>query len=53
MKEMIVNGLIKALMPANHKAFVEMINLKDQKERLAFIKLEEDQKNVILLCRAK
>lgn len=42
MKEIIADGLTKALMPANHKDFVEMIGLKDQRERLAFIKLEEE-----------
>lgn len=50
---MIVDGLTKALTSANHKVFIKIIDLKDQEERLAFIKLEEDQKDVLLLCKAE
>ena len=47
---MIANDLTKALTTANHKAFIEMIGLKEQEKRLASIKLEEDKKDVFLLC---
>ena len=52
-KRMIADGLTKALMLANHKAFIKMIVLEDQRERLASIKLEEDQRDVLLLFAAK
>lgn len=52
-KEMIADGLTKVLMSGNYKVFVEMSSLKDQRERLASIKLEEDQRNVLLLCEAE
>lgn len=47
---MIADGVIKALTLANHKIFIEMIDLKDKRERLVFIKLEEDSKDIFLLC---
>lgn len=50
---MIADGLIKAFMPVNYKVFIKMIDLKDQEECLASIKLEQDQRNVLLPCRAK
>ena len=53
MKEMIADGLTKALTSTNHKAFVEMIGLEDQRERLASIKLEENQRDVLLLRGAE
>ena len=52
-KEMIADGLTKALTTANHKAFIEMIGLEDQGKRLASIKLEEDQRDVLLLRGAE
>ena len=52
-KRMIADGLTKALTPANHKAFIKMIGLEDQGERLASIKLEEDQRDVLLLRGAE
>lgn len=50
---MIADGLIKALMSANHKAFIKIICLADQGEPLASIKLKKDQKNNLLLCGAE
>ena len=50
---MMVDRLIKLLILANHKVFIEIIELKDQRERLAFIKSKKDQQNVFLLCKAK
>lgn len=50
---MIADDLTKALMLANHKAFVEIIGLKDQRKRLAFIKLEKNQRNVLLFYKAE
>lgn len=41
---MIANGLIKVLLSTNYKVFIKMICLKDQKKRLASIKLEKNQK---------
>ena len=52
-KRMIANGLTKALTSANHKVFSEMIGLKDQGKCLASIKLEENQRDVLLLCGAE
>ena len=52
-KKMIADGLTEAFMSANHKAFIEMIGLEDQEKRLASIKLEEDQRDVLLLCQVK
>ena len=52
-KEMIADGLIKALITVSHKAFIEMIGLEDQKKRLASIKFEENQRDVLLLCGAE
>ena len=50
---MIADSLTKALIMANHKAFIEMIDLEDQREHPASIKLEEDQRDVLLLCKAE
>lgn len=50
---MIADRLTKALMSANHKDFVEMIDLKDQRECLASIQLEKDQRDVLLFCGAE
>ena len=52
-KRMIADGLTKALTLANHKAFIEMIDLEDQGKRLASIKLEKDQQDVLLLRGAE
>ena len=41
---MIANSLIKALITANQKAFVKIICLKNRKEHLTEIQLEEIQK---------
>lgn len=50
---MITDGLKKVLTLANHKTFIEMIGLKDQGKCLASIKLEENQQDILLLCKAK
>lgn len=42
-KQIIANGLTKALRLVNYKAFIEMISLKDQEKRLASIKFKKDQ----------
>ena len=46
-KEMIADGLTKALTTAKHEAFVKMTSLEDQGERLASIKEEEDRKDAL------
>lgn len=46
-KEMIADGLTKALSSAKHEAFVEMTGLEDQRERLPSIKNEEDLRDVL------
>ena len=48
-KEMIADGLTKALTSANHKAFIEITSLEDQGERLASIKMEEDKRDALQL----
>ena len=50
---MIADGLTKTLTPINHKIFIKIIGLKDQKERLISIKLEKDQSDVFLLYRTE
>lgn len=50
---MIADDRTKALTLVNHKAFIKMISLKDQGERLLSIKLEKDQQDVLLLCRVE
>lgn len=52
-KRMIADGLTKALTSANHKVFIKMIGLEDQRECLASIKFDEDQRDVLLLCGAE
>lgn len=40
-------------MLADHKAFIQIIGLEDQRQYFVFIKLDKDQKNILLLCRTK
>lgn len=49
---MIENGLIKALTPVNHIASIKMIGLEDQRKCLASIKLKENKRDILLLCKA-
>ena len=46
-KEMIVDGLTKALTTAKHKAFIKTTSLEDQGKRLTSIRKEEDRRDVI------
>lgn len=50
---MILNSLLKALILANYKAFVKLIDLKNNKKCLAYIKLKKDTKNIFLLYKTK
>ena len=37
----------------NYKVFIKMIGLEDPKKCLALIKLEEDQRDVFIFCKAE
>ena len=44
---MLADGLTKALSTAKHEPFVVMISIEDQKDRLAFIKKEENLRDAL------
>lgn len=52
-KKIIGDGQTKALTLVNHKAFIKMIDLENQRKRLVSIKLEKDQRDILLLCGAE
>lgn len=50
---MIADSLTKALTVANHKVFIEMTSLEDQRKRLTFIKMEKGKKTLQHCCEAE
>lgn len=50
---MIRDGVINVLILINHKVFIKMIGLKDQKKRLTSIKFEKNQKMTFYFVELK